>query len=369
MYIRPNDDIQWGMKLRQFFRYQLRYDARANEESLMKQYQSGIISDLDCEILKFLYENRIALQSQINDAFPSAGPEIVSDELWKLLKYHFINEFMLGDGDPEIRFQDDALGYYTIDYVGVSLLSHLESDQDIENWNPGMVMMPVQKILKCVVLTEFHNVAAPLLKDSLVSYNAYRMFSGDPLRIIPKAELILKGNDGNKLSADVPNKAVLVEVADEDDLFYGDAAKLHEKLLRYAQFYEKRHWTKYYMPDPEIEAELDAAKADEVSTEISKDEVMENPRGLKLKKEDVTSAAEQEAFDKNLPCGPVLLMICENAEVALRVSEQMNDLHIPNYRMTTISLLKNEPETCMMRFSREKQKLVRFHSPYFNSRA
>ena len=30
MYIRPNDDIQWGMKLRQFFRYQLRYDARAN---------------------------------------------------------------------------------------------------------------------------------------------------------------------------------------------------------------------------------------------------------------------------------------------------------------------------------------------------
>ena len=307
MYVRKGDPINPDYK--QFFKFSQTPFSNPSDSRALHYYNNGQINEMDVAILKFVYENRIVTLDQFQRLFPDVYITQITDRLNKLLSTHFLNVFMLGDGNPEKQFQNDALAFYVLDFSSPALLYHLTNDEDMQNWSSTLNVMSAGKVIKATMLTDFYLTIQQKLKHKPLAYNCYRVFNSGKLKMIPRAELIL--NDNGK------KKNFLIDIVDENDIYLGDKEKFREKLMRYETFYSKDAWDKYY-------------------------DCTGNPEAL-----------------------PVLIIVCDTVNTAVAINKMMMDLEIPNYRLTTLKLAQTDLETCLMKYDEKKGSLVRIKNKLF----
>ncbi len=307
MYVRKGDPINPDYK--QFFRYTQTPFSNPSDSRALHFYNNGQINEMDVEILKFVYENRVVTLEQFQKLFPDVYVAQIMDRLGKLLSTHFLNQFMLGDGNPEKHFQPDALAFYVLDFSAPALLYHLTNNEDMQNWSATLNTMSAGKVIKATMLTDFYLTIHQKMKNKPLAYNCYRIFNNGKIKMIPRAEMILDDNG--------KRKNYLVDIVDENDIYLGDKDKIREKLMRYESFYQKDSWDKYY---------------------------------------DCKGNPDQT---------PTLLLVCDNVNTAVAINKMLMDLEIPNYRLTTLKLAQADLETCLMKFDEKKGSLVRIRSKLF----
>ena len=311
MYVKTGQPINPDYK--PFFKFPQSPFMNPSGSKALDLYNRGQINDTDVEIMKFVYDNKIVTLDQIQRFLPDMHINQIQDIIRKLFQNHFLNAFMLGDGNPEKRYQPDAMQFYVLDFSAPALLFHLTNDEDMLNWSATNNYMRAGKVIKVIAMTDFYLLMHQKLKNSPLAYNCYRIFSSGKTRVNPKVELIM--DDQGK------RKNFLFDVVDENDIFLGDKNKLNEKLLRYETMYNSDAWAKYY------------------------------------------------ECDKDPELTPVLVIVCDTLNTAGQVNKMLMDTEIPNYRLTTLKLAQTGLETCLMKYSKERQGLVRIKNKLFEEKA
>ena len=202
-------------------------------------HNHGSIKRSDIEMVKFLYEVKIATVKQISEIFEDMSEKEINDRLHNLIKLRVCNKFMLGDLSPETHVQSDAVVFFTIDSAAIHLLRHETGDEDIENWNAATLYMDATQVFKTFLVTEYFISIKKNMKKNLLTFNTCRIFIGKhKYKIKPKGELIASRNSKNYY--------FIIDAITDYDINLGDKTKITEKLLRYSTFESEGMWSTYY---------------------------------------------------------------------------------------------------------------------------
>jgi len=302
MYLKPGDIIPNNLK--QVFFYTISPYQKGSTHAVLNLLQKGKLSEDDLNIIRFLYENRVATLSLLGMQFPNISANKLQEHLEAMIPDRFINQFMLVDStEKEHVFQKDALTFYTIDWNAVTLLSMLGNEEQARNWSASQLLMSSDKVRKCLIAIEYKILIEKKLQSKTLSYHSFPVYVWDKRKtIIPYGEMIL--SDGKK------QHSYIIDVFTHYDFFLGDATGISEKLLRYSQFLGTT--SKFYF-------------------------------------------AEE----------PVLIGLCDDIPTVQRAASLMNSMGLMTCRVTTLELAEKDLETSLVRYDAEKG-LVRTRNMLFS---
>lgn len=306
MYIRSMEEFKPDYQ--QVFRYipATGYPIGSDIKLLERVHNYGDIKKIDLDIIKFLYEIKVATIKQIGEVFYEFSEKNLAERLENLIKIRVCNKFMLGDLCPENQIQSDALMFYTIDSAAIHLLRHEIGDEDVENWNAGTLHMDATNVFKVCLVTDYYVAITKNMKKNLLSFNAYRIFVGkNKLRIKPKGELIASRNDKIQY--------FIIDAITEYDIALGDKTRITEKLLRYDTFGTEDMWSIYYGDSK-----------------------------------------------------PVLIFVADKMETIIQVNNIIKNLSdFPEYRFTLIELANDDLKTALIKYNNDTKQFGRTRSDIF----
>lgn len=249
MYVKQLEEIyEPNANFKQLFRYKLRAKFFGSDNAIMDAYEGGIITDNDVEMFKFIYEVRIATKEQILKRCPWLDETLFDANVKKWVHDRYLNSFMFVDDQRE-EFNKDAFKFYTIDYATITLLSHFVADNDLYNWNPRSLVMPMNNIKKILLATDFRIACETKLAKKPLSFDCYRMFLYGRFRLIPEAQVFL--NVANEPDM-ILQKPYLEVTFTQSDFDCGDRTRVNENLGRYEDWLEKDYWKSNFKEPPTI---------------------------------------------------------------------------------------------------------------------
>lgn len=257
MYVKNLSEIfQPNKSFRQVFRYQLRAKIFGSGNAIMDMYDHGQITDQDIEMFKFLYDVKFATKEQILRRCPWLDETLFDANSKKWLREHFINAFFFTD-ETDNDFKFDAFCVYTVDFATITLLSHFSASQDLYNWNPRALIMPLALIKKQLLATDFRVAMETKLARTPLSYDSNRLFIHGRFRLIPNAQIFMNvARDPEEVLA----KPYIVLTFTKDDFEYGDSTQVNELIGRYENWYEKEGWNRNFKEPPVIYFVADCAE-------------------------------------------------------------------------------------------------------------
>ncbi len=257
MYIKKLEEIyEPNIKLRQVFKYRLRSKFFGSDNAIMDAYDNGILNDKDVEMFKFIYEVKIATKEQILKRCPWLDEYLFDKNVKKWVHERYLNVFVLSNEEDQV-ITDDALKFYTIDFCTITLLSHFVADNDVYNWNPRSLIMPLASIKKILLATDFRIACETKLARQPISFDCYRLFTFGRFRLIPEAQVFMNVAKEDDM---ILQKPYLELTYTQEDFDCGDKTRVNENLGRYENWLEKDAWKANFKEAPTIWVVTDTAE-------------------------------------------------------------------------------------------------------------
>lgn len=325
MYIKNTRELKEATNVRQVFFHRINHKTYGSDAEMFDLVENGEITQADIDIIKFLYEVRMATEEQILRRFPSLDPVLFKSKFYRYNRIHLTNMFVLTDEDENV-IERGALKIYTIDYSAVPLLSHYTDDRDLQNWNARALITNIENIRRILLATDFRIVLETRLEIQPVVYDSYRLYIFGRLKLIPQAQMFF---DTTKKADEKPVYTPYVVLCfTKDDFEFGDHTRVNEQIGRYELWFSRMAWKKSFKYAPQMIAVCDSA-----DTMTRMKDIVEE-----------MSPTEVE-YLKNAPEGAVPLF--------------------KNLRLTCPELFNENLATCMAKYDVDKKKWSRLKSKVF----
>jgi hypothetical protein len=208
------------------------------DDEVAKMRHSGLISDIDLEIVKFTYNHSFITARIARDLLmPDKSVDEAYDVLERLLKNRLLNKFAISSFARD-DFPVDALGIYCLDYGGKKLLMHYgEPGDGAEKWTSGSILMSIPKVSEKLLSADFH---VQLIKNcgsnlEYVKMNPVYRKSKDP--VSPNFEFCIKYNGERKYFLGV--------VSRENNL----QPTFRDLMAKVDDFVSSKSWMRYFYGD------------------------------------------------------------------------------------------------------------------------
>ena len=205
------------------------------DDEVAKMRHSGLISDIDLEIVKFTYANSFITARIARDLLmPDKEVGEVEVILERLLKNRLLNKFAISAFARD-DYPVDALSIYCLDYGGKKLLMHYGDPGDgAEKWTSGSILMSIPKISEKLISADFR---VQLMKNcgsnlEYIKLNPVYRKSKDP--VSPNFEFCIKHNGERKY--------FLGMVARETSL----QPTFRENIAKVDDFVTSKSWQRYF---------------------------------------------------------------------------------------------------------------------------
>ena len=254
MYIKNiSEKIKPDMK--QIFERKFIINISKNE--IIKMKNSGYITDVDMEIVRFLFEFRFATLEQIKKFLNEDNTDLVKKKMKKLITQRVLNRFMLSPYELD-KVEDDGLFFYCLDVGGIHLLLHYSTDERVFDWTTTLNMVSSEMVSKLVSVVDIYLNFKKNCPEIITSF-----------RVNPELRV------GKKVM--YPSFELVIESKGEKKVFIGEVVKdldvpvlLRDKVLKIENLLNTKAIKKYYYDvtsDPII---LLIGENDEIALESSR---------------------------------------------------------------------------------------------------
>ena len=254
MYIKNiSEKIKPDMK--QIFERKFIINISKNE--IIKMKNSGYITDVDMEIVRFLFEFRFATLEQIKKFLNEDNTDLVKKKMKKLTTQRVLNRFMLSPYELD-KVEDDGLFFYCLDVGGIHLLLHYSTDERVFDWTTTLNMVSSEMVSKLVSVVDIYLNFKKNCPEIITSF-----------RVNPELRV------GKKVM--YPSFELVIESKGEKKVFIGEVVKdldvpvlLRDKVLKIENLLNTKAIKKYYYDvtsDPII---LLIGENDEIALESSR---------------------------------------------------------------------------------------------------
>lgn len=214
-----------------------------SQSTIVKMKNSGVLSQIDVEIAKFLYEFGFATAAQLlkffNIKFPNVDFKDLSvfkERLEVLAQNRVVNKFMFVDTKERKTVHDDAFQVYCLDLGGKYLLGNY-SQCDLANWNTSLNMKSPSLVFKTLDIVDFYLNLLATCGKKVVSFRLQPHLRIGKVLSVPDADMCLKIQG-------IDRHFIIQFVSGEDYPHkYKDRAYQLETLLG------TKAWSKYYGSD------------------------------------------------------------------------------------------------------------------------
>lgn len=241
----PNAQIPNGYKQT----FQNKFTSSVAKHEVIKMKNSGILTDRDLEIAKFLFKFRFATLEQIYNYLkiinmltqkaPNESGEVtettinsIKSRLDKLVQNRIINKFMLGIIEED-RIQPDAKIFYCLDLGGKFLLTNY-SNEDTTDWFVTTNLKASNLISKDIVTVDFYLSLMKKSKDRVKYFEVSPLRKCDKVNILPSFEFCLEYNGKPKY--------FICEIVREYDI----PSYFSNKIEKIERLVETNAWRKYF---------------------------------------------------------------------------------------------------------------------------
>ena len=263
MYIKDiSEKIKPDMK--QIFERKFIINISKNE--IIKMKNSGYITDVDMEIVRFLFEFRFATLEQIKKFLNEDNTDLVKKKMKKLTTQRVLNRFMLSPYELD-KVEDDGLFFYCLDVGGIHLLLHYSTDERVFDWTTTLNMVSSEMVSKLVSVVDIYLNFKKHCPEMITSFRINPELRVGKKVMYPSFELVVE-NKGEK-------KVFIGEVVKDLDV----PVSLRDKVLKIENLLNTKAINKYYYDvtsDPIIlligennEIALEASKLITSCTEIT----------------------------------------------------------------------------------------------------
>ena len=208
------------------------------DDEVAKMRHSGLITDVDLAIVKFVYHYSYVTARMVRDMFmPEKTVSEAADLLNKLLKNRLLNKFAISAFARD-DYPADALDVFCLDYGGKKLLMHYGDPGDgAEKWTSGSVLMSIPKISEKLISADFYIQLVKNCGSNLeyLKMNPVYRKSKDP--VSPNFEFCIKFNGDRKYFLGV--------VARESNL----QPTFRDCIAKVDDFVSSKSWQRYFYGD------------------------------------------------------------------------------------------------------------------------
>ncbi len=283
MYLMNRTDI-CPADCEQLFFYAPTASLQISMPKVIEQIHAKRITKTDLDIIKFLFEFRMATEEQLSLLYGDEN-HALHNSLNNLVKSRILNKFCLASG--ERLYNEEALTVYCIDKGGAELLRYTKNGEAYNLFRIEDIILPALSVLKHLTNVDFY---IRLLESCP---NKLRVYQPNPLVLLGKIQII-------------PHFGFAIEHNEELKYFVGDvifASDVSSLASKSERFVEKAIQLEYLL-----------------CTNVYK-----------------------KNFGQEKP--PTLLLIAEDDETMFRAAETISTTDIPNrtpYRVTTVERLKQD---------------------------
>lgn len=202
-------------------------------EEVIKSRYSGRISDLDLDMIQFVFDHSFATIDILRDLFlPEMSLEDAAGKVENLVKSRYLNKFMLvqtGFEQTITTFPEDALVIYCLDYAGkVLLMNYGEDEEDnIAKWNSTAVMMSGPRISSKLSTARLYASLKKTCRGNLVYMKSGARCGNRKKYLTPSFEFAIESKGGRKYFIGLTAKEITLLpnfrdfVAKVDDFYAG----------------------------------------------------------------------------------------------------------------------------------------------------
>lgn len=263
MYFKKDENITYIKEgLKQVF--ENKFNINIGQKEIIKMKNSGIITDRDLSISKFLFKFKFATLQQIylylkldSNVEKNSSEISIKNRLDKLVQYRVINKFMLTEDESLEKISPDALEIYCLDLGGRYLLAHY-SNEDTTDWYSIINMKTSEIINKNLCVTEFYLSLMKTCPEKVTYFNV------EPEIRVGKKNVI-------------PSFDMCINISGNNNYFLGEIVRhfdfpiiFKEKAFKLESLFESNAWKKYYYDSPTPPVLFIFADSETTALEISK---------------------------------------------------------------------------------------------------